>query len=66
MRNLIKKALNGNKNAIIELNNFPNIDGEGSYNLGCVLTQIIYRIGEKDFESILREIPKMNELELKD
>jgi len=58
MENLIYQALKKEKKAIVELKNFPNGGAASSYDLGFVLTQIIYRIGEKDFANILREIPK--------
>ena len=58
MENLIKNSLKKDKNAILEIKNFPNGGAASSYDLGYVLTQIIYRIGEKDFADILREIPK--------
>ena len=58
MENLISKALKKEKNAIVEIKNFPNGGAANSYDLGYVLTQIIYRIGEKDFADILRRIPK--------
>jgi len=65
MENLIYQALKKEKNAIVEIKNFPNGGATSSYDLGYVLTQIIYRIGEKGFADILREIPKSerNELE---
>lgn len=58
MENLICKALKKEKKAIIELKNFQNGGAASSYDLGYVLTQIIYRIGETNFADILREIPK--------
>lgn len=65
MENLINEALKKDKNAIVEIKNFPNGGAASSYDLGYVLTQIIYRIGENDFANILREIPKSerNEIE---
>jgi len=65
MVNLINKALKKDKNAIIEITNFPNGGAASSYDLGYVLTQIIYRIGENEFADILRKIPKSerNEIE---
>ena len=65
IESLISKSLNKEKKAIVELINFPNVDGEGSYELGYVLTQIIYRIGENDFAKLLIEIPQSerNEIE---
>ncbi|WP_299444286.1 hypothetical protein [uncultured Aquimarina sp.] len=58
LENLIYKSLEKDKNSIIELKNFPNGGAAGSYDLGYILTQIIYRIGENDFAKILKEIPK--------
>ncbi|MGY3795834.1 hypothetical protein [Aquimarina sp. 433] len=58
MKKLISKALTKDKNAIIELKDFPNGGAASGYDLGYVLTQIIYRIGEKDFAKILNGIPK--------
>ena len=58
MENLIYKALKKEKKAIVKLKNFPNGGAASSYDLGYVLTQIIYRIGETNFADILREIPK--------
>jgi hypothetical protein len=59
MENLIYQALKKEKKAIIEIKNFPNGGAASSYNLGYILTQIIYRIGENEFAEILREIPKL-------
>jgi hypothetical protein len=58
MGNLISKSLKKDKNAIIELSNFPNGGAASSYDLGYVITQVIYRIEENDFAKILNEIPK--------
>ncbi|WP_028892082.1 hypothetical protein [Tenacibaculum sp. 47A_GOM-205m] len=65
MVNLINQALKKDKNAIIEITNFPNGGAASSYDLGYVLTQIIYRIGENEFADILRKTPKSerNEIE---
>ena len=65
MKNLIYQALKKDKNAITGITNFPNGGAASSYDLGYVLTQIIYRIGENDFAKILKEIPKSerNEIE---
>lgn len=65
MVNLINQALKKDKNAIIEITKFPNGGAASSYDLGYVLTQIIYRIGENEFADILRKTPKSerNEIE---
>ncbi len=55
---LILQSLKKDKNSIIELKNFPNGGAASAYDLGYIITQIIYRIGEKDFAKILIEIPK--------
>lgn len=55
LRKLIQETLNQNEKAIPKLINFPCGDGAGCYDLGFVLTQIIYRIGENEFnEMVLR------------
>ena len=58
MKKLISQSLKKDKNAIIKLKKFPNGGAASSYNLGYVMTQIIYRIGENSFAKILNEIPK--------
>ncbi len=58
MESLINHALKKDKNAIIGIKKFTNGGAASSYDLGYVLTQIIYRIGENEFANILREIPK--------
>ena len=64
MENLIYQALKKDKKAIIGIKNFPNGGAASSYDLGYVLTQIIYRIGENDFAKILKEIPKSEQNEI--
>ena len=46
MVSLIKSSLNKDSEAFKQLIHFPNGGGESSYNLGYVITQIIYRNGE--------------------
>ncbi|MEP0264233.1 hypothetical protein [Dokdonia sp.] len=58
MQHLISNALQKDKKSIIELKDFPNGGAASAYDLGYVLTQIIYRIGEDEFAEIMREIPK--------
>ena len=57
MVKLIKKALENDKRAIAELTEFPNGGAASSYDLGYVITQIIYRIGEENFAKAIFEIP---------
>ena len=61
---LIKDALNLNKQAIPKLINFPCGGGAGCYDLGFVVTQIIYQIGEDEFNKmvLLLDTNDINEL----
>ena len=58
MENLISKSLKKDKKAIIELKNFPNGGAASSYDLGYLMTQIIYQTGENNFAEILSRITK--------
>jgi hypothetical protein len=42
-------TLNKDENALTKLNNFWCGDAAGCYDLGFVVTQIIYRLGEDEF-----------------
>ena len=53
LRKLINEALDQNEKAIPKLTNFPCGGGAGCYDLGFVLTQIIYQIGENDFNQMV-------------
>ena len=53
LRNLIQEALNRNEKALLKLTNFPCGGGAGCYDLGFVLTQIIYKIGEENFNQMV-------------
>jgi hypothetical protein len=57
MENLINKALKNDKNAIVDLTEFPNGGAASSYDLGYVITQIIYRIGEENFARTIINMP---------
>lgn len=48
MVSLIKSSLNKDSEAFKQLINFPTGGGESSYNLGYVITQIVYRIDESE------------------
>ena len=48
MVSLIKSSLNKDSKALMQLIHFPSGGGEGSYNLGYIITQIIYRNGEAE------------------
>jgi len=49
LRQLIRQTLNKDTKALAKLNDFWCGDGAGCYDLGFIITQIIYRIGENDF-----------------
>ncbi|WP_299117337.1 hypothetical protein [uncultured Winogradskyella sp.] len=55
---LIKLSLKKDSEAFNKLIHFPNIDGEGSYDLGYIITQIIYRIGEIETIKMLNDFDK--------
>ena len=57
MVNLINNALKKDKNAIVNLTEFPNGGAASSYDLGFVITQIIYRIGEENFAKTIIDLP---------
>jgi hypothetical protein len=57
MEKLINKTHKNNKNTIVNLTQFPNDGAASSYDLGYVLTQIIYRIGEEKFAKTIIDLP---------
>jgi|GEM_PF-598329 len=52
---LIEHNLKGDPDALRELSEFDCGDGAGCYDLGSVITQIIYRRGEKDFAETVQQ-----------
>jgi len=54
MASLIKATLNEDSEAFKQLINFPTGGGESSYNLGYVITQIIYRIGGNETIELIK------------
>ena len=56
LRNLIQEALSHNEKAIPKLTNFPCGGGAGCYDLGFILTQIIYQIGEEKFNQMVLQL----------
>lgn len=49
LRQLIRQTLNKDEKALAKLNDFWCGGGAGCYDLGFIVTQIIYRVGENDF-----------------
>ncbi|WP_178986574.1 hypothetical protein [Winogradskyella helgolandensis] len=62
MVSFIKSSLNKDSEAFKQLIHFPTGGGESSYNLGYVITQIIYRLSE---DEIIRIIKNYNLRDLK-
>lgn len=55
---LISKTLQKESKALSELIRFPCGGGAGCYDLGFVITQLVYRIGENDFIEMTKKIPE--------
>lgn len=56
LKNIIKRCLNQEPKAFQDLLNFNCGDGEGCYDLGYVLTQIIFKIGEDNYIKCISEL----------
>jgi hypothetical protein len=56
LRLLIKHTLNKDEKALAELNDFGCGGGAGCYDLGFVVTQIAYKIGEEDFMAMVKKL----------
>ncbi len=53
--NIIEGVLHKNQSSLIELVNYP-CNGAGCYDLGFVLTQIIFKMGEKEFIKLVANL----------
>jgi len=58
LRQLIRQTLNKDEKALAKLCGFWCGGGAGCYDLGFVVTQIIYSIGEKDFIAMASTLDK--------
>lgn len=56
LRQLIRQTLNKDEKALAKLNDFWCGGGAGCYDLGFIVTQIIYRLGEKDFIGMVAKL----------
>ncbi|QCK16136.1 hypothetical protein [Mangrovivirga cuniculi] len=56
LRHLIRQTLNKDSKALAGLANFNCGDGEACYELGFVITQITYKMGEADFINLLGQL----------
>lgn len=57
MKKLIKGSLKKDYLALIKLKNFPNGGAASSYDLGYVISQIVYKIGEDEFVKLVKQFP---------
>jgi len=58
LRKLIRQTLNKDEKSLAKLNNFWCGGGAGCYDLGFVITQIIYRLGEREFIEIVERLDR--------
>ncbi len=56
LRQFIKQTLNKDEKALAKLNNFWCGGGAGCYDLGFIITQIIYRMGEPEFMTMVDKL----------
>ena len=58
LKKLIRRTLVKDEKALTKLNNFWCGGAAGCYDLGFVMTQIIYKIGENEFIKIVQKLKK--------
>ena len=58
LKKLIRGTLVKDEKALIKLNNFWCGGAAGCYDLGFVITQIIYKIGQNEFIDIVNKLKK--------
>ncbi len=54
-RSDIRKAINQNENGLINLLEVST-DGESSYEMGFIMSQIVYKIGEENFINMIKKL----------
>jgi hypothetical protein len=55
---IIRTTLKGNFNSLRRLNHFPCGDGAGCFDKGFIITQIIYKIGENNFNKMVDNLDR--------
>ena|SRR5436190_14230814 len=55
---LVHQSLNRNAEAFAELLRFPCGGAAGCYDLGSVITQIVYKVGEQNFSEMIKNFSK--------
>jgi len=58
LKKLIKETLNKDEKALAKLNEFSCGGAAGCYDLGFVITQIIYKISENEFIEMVKKLEK--------
>jgi len=64
LKKLICQTLNKDEKSLAKLSNFWCGGGAGCYDLGFVITQIIYRLGEREFIEIVEKLDRNEILRL--
>jgi hypothetical protein len=64
LRQLILQTLKKNDKSLAKLNNYWCGGAAGCYDLGFIVTQIIYRLGEKDFMTMVDKLDSKETLGL--
>ena len=64
LKKLVSETLGGDEEALAGLTKFWCGGAAGCYDLGFIVTQIIYRIGENKFITMVEKLDKENGLEL--
>ena len=64
LKKIIEKCLDNDPKGFIELNKFNCGSGAGCYDLGYVLTQIVYKIGEENFLNTINKFEKKTQRQL--
>ena len=55
-RSLIEQTLKKDSQALVGLQDFPCGGGAGCYDLGVIITEIVYRNGEADFIAMVKKL----------
>ena len=55
---IIRTTLKGDFNSLRRLNHFPCGEGAGCYDKGFIITQIIYKIGENNFNKMVDNLDR--------
>lgn len=66
LRRLIQRSLDKDEKALSELSSLWCGGGAGCYDLGFIVTQLIYKLGEKDFISLAEKLDRNAALSLED